>query len=166
MLAAYTAFSPFYYAYTRGVHAHVPFRSGRAYYNTQGRFVPNGELQPAGELLALHKLFRCLLGLRAQVILVFDGPEKPGMKRLVRVSRQLHWMVAPTICLAEAFNFSHHQVCGTSSVCERSLTPLQAPGDAEAELAYLASEGFIDAVLTADSDTFLFGAKVLLRRSV
>ncbi|KAI4520467.1 PIN domain-like protein, partial [Schizophyllum commune Loenen D] len=90
-----------------------------------------------------------LLGLRAQVILVFDGPDKPGMKRLVRVSRQLHWMVAPTICLAEAFNFSHHQ----------------APGDAEAELAYLASEGLVDAVLTADSDTLLFGAKILLRSS-
>lgn len=49
---------------------------------------------------------------------------------------------------------------------KRLLTLLQAPGDAEAELAYLASEGLIDAVLTADSDTLLYGAKVLLRRFV
>ncbi|KAL1677972.1 PIN domain-like protein, partial [Schizophyllum commune] len=90
-----------------------------------------------------------LLSLRAQIVLVFDGPDKPGTKRLVRVSQRPHWMVAPTICLAEAFNFTCHQ----------------APGDAEAELAYLASEGLVDAVLTADSDTLLFGAKVLLRSS-
>ncbi|KAL1660112.1 PIN domain-like protein [Schizophyllum commune] len=97
----------------------------------------------------LWELFRRLLGLRAQVVLVFDGPEKPGTKRLVRVSQRAHWMVAPTICLAEAFNFTHHQ----------------APGDAEAELSHLVSEGLIDAVLTADSDTLLFGADILLRSS-
>lgn len=97
---------------------------------------------------------------------MFDGPEKPGTKRLVRVSQQLHWMVAPTICLANAFNFPYHQVRGMLKEYKRLLTLLQAPGDAEAELAYLASEGLIDAVLTADSDTLLYGAKVLLRRFV
>ncbi len=41
---------------------------------------------------------------------------------------------------------------------------LQAPGEAEAELAYLNQHGFIDAVVTDDSDTFVFGAKCVLKR--
>jgi 5'-3' exonuclease len=42
----------------------------------------------------------------------------------------------------------------------------QAPGEAEAELAYLNSIGEIDAVLSDDSDTFLFGASVVIRKYV
>ena len=37
------------------------------------------------------------------------------------------------------------------------------PGGAEAELAALNYHGIIDAVLTSDSDTLIFGAQVLLR---
>lgn len=40
---------------------------------------------------------------------------------------------------------------------------LQAPGEAEAELARLSDEGFIDAVMTEDVDAFAFGAKVVIR---
>lgn len=43
---------------------------------------------------------------------------------------------------------------------------LQAPGEAEAELAYLNSIGQIDAVLSDDVDTFLFGATMVVRKSV
>lgn len=43
---------------------------------------------------------------------------------------------------------------------------LQAPGEAEAELAYLNSIGQIDAVLSDDVDTFLFGATMVIRKSV
>ena len=43
-----------------------------------------------------------------------------------------------------------------------------APGEAEAELAYLHKVGIIDAVLSDDSDVgnFLFGATVVIRKSV
>jgi 5'-3' exonuclease len=40
----------------------------------------------------------------------------------------------------------------------------QAPGEAEAELAELNSRGIIDAVLTKDSDTLVFGAQYVIRR--
>jgi Holliday junction resolvase YEN1 len=43
--------------------------------------------------------------------------------------------------------------------CERC----QAPGEAEAELAWLNAIGVIDAVLTEDSDAFLFGATHVIR---
>ncbi len=40
----------------------------------------------------------------------------------------------------------------------------KAPGEAEAELAYLNRIGVIDAVLSDDVDTFLFGAKIVVRK--
>ena len=42
----------------------------------------------------------------------------------------------------------------------------QAPGEAEAELAYLNKIHAIDLVLTSDSDAFLFGATHVMRRLV
>ena len=42
----------------------------------------------------------------------------------------------------------------------------QAPGEAEAELAYLNQILAIDLVLTSDSDVFIFGATHVMRRSV
>lgn len=41
---------------------------------------------------------------------------------------------------------------------------IQAPGEAEAELAVLNCLGYIDAVLTDDSDIFVFGARVIIRK--
>lgn len=40
----------------------------------------------------------------------------------------------------------------------------QAPGEAEAELAYLNRIGVIDAVLSDDVDNFLFGARMVIRK--
>lgn len=40
----------------------------------------------------------------------------------------------------------------------------QAPGEAEAELAHLNHIGAIDAVMTDDVDTFIFGATHILRK--
>ncbi|KAF5361124.1 hypothetical protein D9758_009072 [Tetrapyrgos nigripes] len=56
------------------------------------------------------------------LIVVFDGPERPGQKR-------------------------NHQ----------------APGEAEAELAWLNKQGHIYAVLTDDSDALVFGATFIIR---
>jgi len=41
-----------------------------------------------------------------------------------------------------------------------------APGEAEAELAYLNRVGVIDAVLSDDVDNFLFGATMVIRKFV
>lgn len=54
-----------------------------------------------------------------------------------------------------------------SSSSTSSLPSLsQAPGEAEAELAYLSSEGRLDAVQTEDVDALVFGAAVVYMRSV
>lgn len=41
---------------------------------------------------------------------------------------------------------------------------MQAPGEAEAELALLNAHDIIDAVLTEDIDTFIFGATNIIRK--
>lgn len=41
---------------------------------------------------------------------------------------------------------------------------LQAPGEAEAELAMMSRLARIDAVFTSDSDAFVFGAQCVMRR--
>lgn len=48
----------------------------------------------------------------------------------------------------------------------RVSTSHQAPGEAEAELAQLNVAGVIDAVLTNDSDTLVFGACCIIRKYV
>lgn len=41
---------------------------------------------------------------------------------------------------------------------------LEAPAEAEAELAELNRLGLIDAIVTEDSDAFVFGAQCVIRR--
>ena len=52
------------------------------------------------------------------------------------------------------------------SLCWQYMKCTQAPGEAEAELAYLNRVGIIDAVLSDDVDAFLFGALVVVRKYV
>ncbi|KAG8936112.1 hypothetical protein FRC02_004430 [Tulasnella sp. 418] len=80
-------------------------------------------------------------------LFVFDGPERPEFKRGKRISGKGNWMENGMKNLIDAFGFEWRQ----------------APGEAEAELAYLNRIGIIDAILTDDGDTFLFGAKVVIR---
>lgn len=47
--------------------------------------------------------------------------------------------------------------CGMVSCCIPSSFLLEAPGEAEAELAALNQQDFIDMVLTTDSDAIVFG---------
>ena len=51
-------------------------------------------------------------------------------------------------------------------MCVLSADSAQAPGEAEAELAYLNRIGVIDAVLSDDVDTFVFGAHTVIRKYV
>ncbi|KAJ7614943.1 PIN domain-like protein, partial [Roridomyces roridus] len=84
-------------------------------------------------------------------VFVFDGPGRPSMKRGTRVvfhdnnrefMRDLKAMIL-------AFGFYHYEA--------------SAPGEAEAELAQLNASGKIDAVITEDSDCFVFGARRVIR---
>ncbi|KAI0799873.1 hypothetical protein BC629DRAFT_1438875 [Irpex lacteus] len=75
-------------------------------------------------------------------LFVFDGPLRPAMKRGKLIDTKPNWMIDGLKGMIEAFGFEWRT----------------APGEAEAELAYLNRIGVIDAVLTDDVDTLVFGA--------
>jgi len=82
-------------------------------------------------------------------IFVFDGPQRPKIKCGKTVGGKEHWLVNSLRTVLDAFSFE----CRT------------APGEAEAELAFLNRAGVIDAVLSDDVDCFLFGARTVIRNS-
>lgn len=88
-----------------------------------------------------------LLTLPVLPIFVFDGSSRPTWKRGKQVKGRQHAIEQPFTQLIEAFGYQWHR----------------APGEAEAELAYLNQAGFVEAVLTDDADALLFGAQVLIR---
>ncbi|KAI0297015.1 hypothetical protein B0F90DRAFT_1912851 [Multifurca ochricompacta] len=80
-------------------------------------------------------------------VFIFDGPKRPKVKRGKKISGEKHWLVDSMKGMIEAFGFEWRM----------------APGEAEAELAYLNNIGVIDAILSDDVDNFLFGAKMVIR---
>ncbi|EGN94841.1 hypothetical protein SERLA73DRAFT_30636, partial [Serpula lacrymans var. lacrymans S7.3] len=103
-----------------------------------------------GENPELRTLFfRCcrLMTTPFLPLFVFDGPKRPSVKRGKRVSGNSHWLTTGMKNIIEAFGFEWRT----------------APGEAEAELAYLNRIGVIDAVLSDDVDNFLFGAMMVIR---
>ncbi|KAG1889052.1 PIN domain-like protein [Suillus fuscotomentosus] len=96
----------------------------------------------------LFRLAR-LACLPVQLVFVFDGNQRPQIKRGHRVSTNDHWMVKPTQRLLNVFNVQW----------------ITAAGEAEAQLAQMNGAGVIDAVMTDDSDAFVFGAHTVLRNS-
>ncbi|KAI9445665.1 hypothetical protein BJY52DRAFT_1315729 [Lactarius psammicola] len=105
-----------------------------------------------GENPELRTLFfRCakLTSVPFLPLFIFDGPKRPKVKRGKKISRERHWLVDSMKGIIEAFGFEWRM----------------APGEAEAELAYLNSIGVIDAVLSDDVDNFLFGAKMVIRNA-
>ncbi|KAF6754316.1 PIN domain-like protein [Ephemerocybe angulata] len=100
---------------------------------------------------ALHPFFYrlcALLNKAANFVFVYDGPERPEIKRNKTVQRHRKlWWVGPTQLLIESFGFCIHQ----------------APGEAEAELALLNRWGVVQAIMTADGDALLGGAPLILR---
>ncbi len=94
-----------------------------------------------------YRLIR-LLSLSIRPFFVFDGPNKPPFKRNVKTGNlgaQLPNFI--TKQLLDLFGFPYHT----------------APGEAEAECALLQKEGIVDAVLSEDVDTMMFGCTVHLR---
>ncbi|KAL8920792.1 MAG: hypothetical protein Q9172_004332 [Xanthocarpia lactea] len=94
-----------------------------------------------------YRLLR-LLSLCIRPLFVFDGPNKPPFKRNAKTGT--HSAALPNFItkqLLQLFGFPYHT----------------APGEAEAECALLQKEGVVDAVLSEDVDTMMFGCTVHLR---
>ncbi|KIJ63937.1 hypothetical protein HYDPIDRAFT_28837 [Hydnomerulius pinastri MD-312] len=105
-----------------------------------------------GENPELRLLFYKLAQLHrtlCDVVLVFDGPNRPHFKRGKRVVTCPPWLTDRLKEFAEAFGFSS----------------VDAPGEAEAQLAHMNRSGIIGAVLSDDGDTLVFGALTVLRSS-
>ncbi|KAI8955766.1 hypothetical protein F4801DRAFT_526722 [Xylaria longipes] len=99
---------------------------------------------------AIRTLFYRLLRLLSsaiQPIFVFDGPNKPTFKRNKRSGRGDGVATAMAKRLIRLFGFIVHD----------------APGEAEAECALLQQRGIVDAVLSEDVDTIMFGCTRTLR---
>lgn len=93
-----------------------------------------------------YRLLR-LLALSIQPLFVFDGPDKPPFKRGRKVVPNAACLPnRPTKQLLECFGFPYHT----------------APGEAEAECALLQKENVVDAVLSEDVDTMMFGSNVTM----
>ncbi|KAF8920006.1 hypothetical protein CPB85DRAFT_737374 [Mucidula mucida] len=110
----------------------------------------HAEYGKEGENPELRTLFfRCAQLLRAPIIplFIFDGPKRPEFKRGKHINRQANKLTTGMKRIIESYGFQHRT----------------APGEAEAELAYLNSIGVIDGVLTDDVDTYLFGAHTIVR---
>ncbi|KAI0422347.1 hypothetical protein F5X98DRAFT_325658 [Xylaria grammica] len=93
-----------------------------------------------------YRLLR-LLSLSIQPIFVFDGPNKPAFKRNKRSGRGNGVATAMAKRLIRLFGFIVHD----------------APGEAEAECALLQQNAIVDAVLSEDVDTIMFGCTRTLR---
>ncbi|KAG0707209.1 hypothetical protein DFH29DRAFT_995272 [Suillus ampliporus] len=100
--------------------------------------------------LALHLIIPCRVRLMSMPLLplfVFDGPKRPSVKRGKKVSGNAHWLTTGMKNIIAAYGFEWRT----------------APGEAEAELAYLNRIGIIDGVLSDDVDNFLFGTTMVIR---
>ncbi|KAI0025845.1 hypothetical protein F4780DRAFT_232486 [Xylariomycetidae sp. FL0641] len=104
-----------------------------------------GGSNPAVRTL-FYRLLR-LLCLSIQPIFVFDGPNKPVFKRNKRSGRGDGVATAMAKRMIRLFGFPVHD----------------APGEAEAECALLQRSGIVDAVLSEDVDTIMFGCTRTLR---
>ncbi|KAM3561143.1 hypothetical protein ARSEF4850_003353 [Beauveria asiatica] len=104
-----------------------------------------GGTNPAIRTL-FYRLVR-LLAIPVQPIFVFDGPNKPTTKRNKRSGRGDGVANSQAKRLIRLFG----------------LPALDAPGEAEAECALLQRHGIVDAVLSEDVDTIMFGCTKTLR---
>ncbi|KAK3392252.1 hypothetical protein B0T20DRAFT_382874 [Sordaria brevicollis] len=109
-----------------------------------------GGTNPAVRTL-FYRLVR-LLGHAIQPLFVFDGPNKPAFKRNKRTT-------------GGSYGNSH----GVADAMAKRMIRLfgfqchDAPGEAEAECALLQREGVVDAVLSEDVDTIMFGCRRTLK---
>ncbi|KAF8907241.1 PIN domain-like protein [Gymnopilus junonius] len=99
------------------------------------------------ELATLYTRCNRLLQLPIHPLFVFDGPDRPRRKRGKHVRGNPHWIEQDFKLMLDTFGFAW----------------INAAGEAESELASLSKQGLLDAVLTEDSDTVVFGARTIIR---
>ncbi|EME45893.1 hypothetical protein DOTSEDRAFT_22018 [Dothistroma septosporum NZE10] len=97
-----------------------------------------------------YRLLR-LLSLNIHPLFVFDGSNKPTFKRNKKVG-------GPGVRVASVPEFLAKQL-----LKQFGFPWHIAPGEAEAECALLQREGIVDAVLSEDVDTLMFGSGVTLK---
>ena len=119
---------------------------------------------PHADLLALFNKLARLLRAPVEVLFVFDGHERPAVKRGRKVHTKPHSLTAELQWLLQCFGFTWYTVspCQYKCTCAHIIIS-QARAEAEAELAYLNKFGHIDTILSEDVDTFIFGAKRVIR---
>ncbi|KAH6911752.1 PIN domain-like protein [Coprinopsis sp. MPI-PUGE-AT-0042] len=108
-----------------------------------------GRHYQAGENPELNNFFQRLVrlrGLPGVFVFVFEGADRPLEKHSSRASRTPHALAASMREMIEVFGYYS----------------VQAPGEAEAELAKLSAHGRLDAIITDDSDALVFGAKHII----
>ena len=94
-----------------------------------------------------YRLLR-LISLSIHPLFVFDGPNKPPFKRNKRTG--------PNVASVPEFL--------AKQLLEQFGLPFHlAPGEAEAECAFLQRKGVVDAVLSEDVDTLMFGSGLTFR---
>ncbi|KAJ7782861.1 hypothetical protein B0H16DRAFT_1403187 [Mycena metata] len=106
-----------------------------------------------GDNPALRTLFFRLCALAEWPIIplfVFDGRKRPKVKRGSKMGK------SGSLPLAQPMK---------DMLAHFGMQWLEAPGEAEAELACLNEEGIIDAIITDDCDVLIFGGKTILRNS-
>jgi holliday junction resolvase YEN1 len=97
-----------------------------------------------------YRLLR-LMSLCIHPVFVFDGPNKPPVKRNKRTA-------GPNVNVSSIPEFLAKQL-----LKQFGFPMHMAPGEAEAECALLQREGVVDMVMTEDVDALMFGTGMLLR---
>ncbi|KAA1471615.1 hypothetical protein DENSPDRAFT_850344 [Dentipellis sp. KUC8613] len=126
---------------------------------------------------AFHRLAK-ILKAPVAALFVFEGDQLPDAKRQKHAATHPDWAVEGLKSLITAFGFRYHEVshrwhsCIASSALARggasgkhgSPDPIQAPGEAVAELARLNELGLVDTVVSDDArSALLFGAETITR---
>ncbi|KAJ7309120.1 PIN domain-like protein, partial [Mycena albidolilacea] len=105
------------------------------------------------QLVALFAWCSRLFRLPFIPVFIFDGPWRPNVKRGKVILGNDHPLTESFQLMLDGFGFEW----------------LVAPGEAEATLSMMTASGIpvrVDAILTDDSDSFVFGARTVLRMYV
>ncbi|KAF8078429.1 PIN domain-like protein [Lyophyllum atratum] len=130
------------------------------------------EAQKSGDLTVqdgtLRNLFFKLCNfLKTGVTIVFVFDSRGRGKTIVHQDDKIRECAK---ALIKAFGYyqhdvRHHLMFLSWQSSKLTTSNAQAPGEAEAELAKLSSLGYIDAVVTSNSNTLVFGAQCVLRQA-
>ncbi|EPS40615.1 hypothetical protein H072_5504 [Dactylellina haptotyla CBS 200.50] len=126
---------------------HIRVAIDVAIWSFQSQAVQGRNAGSNASLRVLYYRLCTLLQLNIHAVFVFDGKNRPDFKRNKTINKNEGYHLALIRRLIIAFGFPIHN----------------APGEAEAECAYLQKQGIVDAVLSEDVDTLMFGCNCLWR---